>query len=426
MTDTVIRAEGLGKKYRIGHQTEGEPYTALRDVIARGSRALVRSATDMLRGRPIVTGDEVEEFWALKDVAFEVKRGEVVGVIGRNGAGKSTLLKVLSRITEPSAGRVTIRGRVASLLEVGTGFHPELTGRENIYLNGAILGMTRAEIRRKFDEIVAFAEVDRFLDTPVKRYSSGMYVRLAFAVAAHLDPEIFVVDEVLAVGDAEFQRKCLGKIGEVARGGRTVLFVSHNMVALKTLCDRVLLLKSGQMLDRFSSVIDAISSYQNDSTQLTKTWRNSHKCYQNKYLVPMLLSVSETGPAAERTIIIDFEVDILQSHPQLNIILIIRTLDDQVVLCSSPRDTTDAISRFDKGRKCFACKIPAALLNNTAYRFEISAVLHNIEYIWPPGTGPQVSLTIPIKENVSHFWGQRIGVVAPILEWTAGAYEGTA
>src|SRR5262245_36821271 len=227
--DVVIRAEGLGKKYVIGHQAERERYVALRDVIARSAKGFARSAMDMVRGRAIVAGDTTEEFWALKDVSFEVKRGEVVGIIGRNGAGKSTLLKVLSRITEPSAGRVMIKGRVASLLEVGTGFHPELTGRENIYLNGAILGMTRDEIRRKFDEIVAFAEVERFLDTPVKRYSSGMYVRLAFAVAAHLEPEILVVDEVLAVGDAEFQKKCLGKIGEVASHGRTVLFVSHNL-----------------------------------------------------------------------------------------------------------------------------------------------------------------------------------------------------
>jgi lipopolysaccharide transport system ATP-binding protein len=245
MSDVVIRAEGLGKKYLIGHQAKRERYTALRDVVASAARGLARSGANLLRGRPIVAGDQVEEFWALKDVSFDVRPGEVVGIIGRNGAGKSTLLKILSRITEPSAGRLTIKGRVASLLEVGTGFHPELTGRENIYLNGAILGMTRAEIRRKFDEIIAFAEVEKFLDTPVKRYSSGMYVRLAFAVAAHLEPEILVVDEVLAVGDAEFQRKCLGKIGEVASGGRTVLFVSHNMGAVRQLCARTILLAKG-------------------------------------------------------------------------------------------------------------------------------------------------------------------------------------
>jgi lipopolysaccharide transport system ATP-binding protein len=205
--DIVIRAEGLGKKYVIGHETQRERYVALRDVIARTAKGLVRSTMDLVSGRAIVPGDVAEEFWALKNVSFEVRRGEILGIIGRNGAGKSTLLKILSRITEPSEGRVSIVGRVASLLEVGTGFHPELTGRENIFLNGAILGMTRAEIRRKFDQIVAFAEVERFLDTPVKRYSSGMYVRLAFAVAAHLEPEILVVDEVLAVGDAEFQKK---------------------------------------------------------------------------------------------------------------------------------------------------------------------------------------------------------------------------
>src|SRR5438270_1293002 len=215
--DVVIRAEGLGKRYLIGHTAEREPYVALRDELIRGARNLWRKTADMVRGRPIIAGDTVEEYWALKDVSFDVKRGEVLGIIGRNGAGKTTLLKILSRITEPTEGRVTIRGRVASLLEVGTGFHPELTGRENIYLNGAILGMTHAEICRKFDEIVAFADVEKFLDTPVKRYSSGMYVRLAFSVGAHLDPEILVVDEVLAVGDAEFQKKCLGKMDEFSR-----------------------------------------------------------------------------------------------------------------------------------------------------------------------------------------------------------------
>jgi lipopolysaccharide transport system ATP-binding protein len=248
MSDVVIRAEGLGKRYLIGHETERESYVALRDVIARTARNFVRSAGNLLRGRQLVTGNQIEEFWALRDVDFEIRRGEVVGIIGRNGAGKSTLLKILSRITEPTTGRVEILGRVASLLEVGTGFHAELTGRENIFLNGAILGMSRAEIKRKFDEIVAFAEVEKFLDTPVKRYSSGMYVRLAFAVAAHLEPEILIVDEVLAVGDAEFQKKCLGKMKDVAGGGRTVLFVSHNMGAVRTLCDRAIQLNSGRVM----------------------------------------------------------------------------------------------------------------------------------------------------------------------------------
>jgi lipopolysaccharide transport system ATP-binding protein len=251
--DIVIRAEGLGKKYVIGHETERERYVALRDVIARGARNAWRMAADMVHGRVVVPGDTVEDLWALKDVSFEVKRGEVLGIIGRNGAGKSTLLKILSRITEPTEGRVTIKGRVASLLEVGTGFHPELTGRENISLNGAILGMTRAEIKRKFDEIVDFAEIDKFLDTPVKRYSSGMYVRLAFAVAAHLEPEILIVDEVLAVGDVAFQRKCLGKMRDVATGGRTVLFVSHNMSAVSGLTSRSMLMERGGIVMSGSS-----------------------------------------------------------------------------------------------------------------------------------------------------------------------------
>jgi lipopolysaccharide transport system ATP-binding protein len=245
--DVVIRAEGLGKKYLIGHQTSTAGYVALRDEITRAAKGFARSVHDLLRGRPLIPGDEVEEFWALKDVNFEIKRGDVVGIIGRNGAGKSTLLKILSRITEPSAGRVEIKGRVASLLEVGTGFHPELTGRENIFLNGAILGMSRAEIKGKFDEIVDFAGTAKFLDTPVKHYSSGMYVRLAFAVAAHLEPDILVVDEVLAVGDATFQRKCLGTLENIASCGRTVLFVSHNMTAVDTLCSTAFLLQDGSM-----------------------------------------------------------------------------------------------------------------------------------------------------------------------------------
>src|SRR5207302_5047094 len=239
MSDAIITVENLGKKYSLRHQ-RNERYTALRDVIAEKALGFFKN---LKSGNGVSVSKE--DFWALKDVSFEVQRGEVVGIIGRNGAGKSTLLKILSRITEPTTGRVRIKGRVASLLEVGTGFHPELTGRENIFLNGAILGMTKAEIKSKFDEIVAFAETEKFLDTPVKRYSSGMYVRLAFAVAAHLEPEILVVDEVLAVGDAEFQKKCLGKMEQVSRCGRTVLFVSHNMASVAHLCSRAIWLSRG-------------------------------------------------------------------------------------------------------------------------------------------------------------------------------------
>jgi lipopolysaccharide transport system ATP-binding protein len=245
MSDWIIKAEGLGKRYRIQHQQQGRRYKALRDVITDRAKSVVRGLWS--RG-PVVRGSTTEDFWALRDVSFQVRQGEVVGIIGRNGAGKSTLLKILSRITEPTEGQAVLRGRVASLLEVGTGFHPELTGRENIFLNGAILGMSRAEIRRKFDEIVAFAEVEKFLDTPVKRYSSGMYVRLAFAVAAHLEPEILVVDEVLAVGDASFQKKCLGKMQDVSSRGRTVLFVSHSMPTILRLCERVVLLQNGMVV----------------------------------------------------------------------------------------------------------------------------------------------------------------------------------
>jgi lipopolysaccharide transport system ATP-binding protein len=247
--EVVINVENLSKSYLIGHEI-GNPRVreSFREAVGRHAKNFARAAFDMARGRQLIAGDEVEEFWALKDVSFEVGRGEVMGIIGRNGAGKSTLLKILSRITEPTEGRVRIKGRVSSLLEVGTGFHPELTGRENIFLNGAILGMTKQEITAKFDQIVDFAEIEKFLDTPVKRYSSGMYVRLAFAVAAHLEPEILIVDEVLAVGDVMFQRKCLGKMQDVAQGGRTVIFVSHNMPSIIGLTNRAVLIKGGRLV----------------------------------------------------------------------------------------------------------------------------------------------------------------------------------
>jgi lipopolysaccharide transport system ATP-binding protein len=289
MSDYIIRVENLGKKYRIRHQPEQQRYVALRDVIASGVKGVgssvflgVRSwvpslglnSNGLIRPKhdpkskfqnPVPNIQHLtpntEDFWALKDVNFEVKQGEVVGIIGRNGAGKSTLLKILSRITKPTEGRVCIRGRVASLLEVGTGFHPELTGRENVFLNGAILGMTREDIKRKFDEIVAFAEAEKFLDTPVKRYSSGMYVRLAFAVAAHLEPDILVVDEILAVGDAEFQKKCLRKLESAAKNkGRAVLFVSHNMAPILALCTSAALLRRG-MIEAVGQVKDVVEQY---------------------------------------------------------------------------------------------------------------------------------------------------------------------
>ncbi len=267
----VIEVSGLSKQYRIGTRL---PYKSLRESIMNTLASPVRMfrgdsslKTSNLKPNTLHLKPNTDTIWALKDVSFEVKEGEVLGIIGRNGAGKSTLLKILSRVTEPTKGEVRIRGRVGSLLEVGTGFHPELTGRENIFLNGAILGMRKEEIKKKFDEIVAFAEVEKFLDTPMKRYSSGMYVRLAFAVAAHLEPEILLVDEVLAVGDAQFQKKCLGKMGEISKEGRTVLFVSHNMAAIANLCDSCILLNGGQI---HSAGIpnDVINQYLHNSQQV--------------------------------------------------------------------------------------------------------------------------------------------------------------
>ena len=271
MSNIAIAVKNLSKRYMVGHRSaQRENYTALRDVLSREARNFARKAIDVFRGRPIVQGDEIEEFWALKDVSFEVERGKVLGIIGRNGAGKSTLLKVLSRITEPDRGQAILHGRVASLLEVGTGFHPELTGRENIFLNGGILGMRRAEIKRKFDEIVEFSEAEKFLDTPVKRYSTGMYMRLAFAVAAHLEAEILIVDEVLAVGDASFQRKCLGKIQDVAQHGRTILFVSHNMAAVENMCNSALLLIDGQVVSQ-GTTSAVVQKYLGDLNSATAT-----------------------------------------------------------------------------------------------------------------------------------------------------------
>lgn len=270
MADTVIHVDKLGKRYQINEMKAA--YGTLRDALITAARAQFRKGLNQGASR-------FQEFWALQDVSFEVKQGEVLGIIGRNGAGKSTLLKILSRITEPTIGCIRMRGRVRALLEVGTGFHPELTGRENIYLNGVILGMKRAEIDRKFDEIVEFAELQQFLDTPVKRYSSGMYTRLAFSVAAHLEPEILIIDEVLAVGDAVFQRKCLGKMGAVAREGRTVLFVSHNMAAVQTLCTRALVLQNGTIVvdDSAPAAVAAYLSYLESAATQELTTRTERR-----------------------------------------------------------------------------------------------------------------------------------------------------
>ena len=294
MTKPIIEIENISKRYRIG--AHKEPYLSLRDEVARTARRITASLSRLTsRQRTKDQGQSETDFWALQDVSFSVKEGEAVGIIGRNGAGKSTLLKILSQITPPTEGKITMRGRVASLLEVGTGFHPELTGRENIFLNGTILGMTRAEVKRKFDEIVAFSEVEKFLDTPVKRYSSGMYVRLAFAVAAHLEPEILVIDEVLAVGDAEFQKKCLGKMGEVAKGGRTVLFVSHNMAAIQSLCTKCITLESGRVIAD-SDVLSAIRMYMNRNIDLSPV---DNQVLKKKSHITKIIMTNQSGEYAD-------------------------------------------------------------------------------------------------------------------------------
>ena len=273
MNDIAIRVENLSKQYFIGRKQES--YKTLRDTLSDAFVSPFRKARKLLRGQATGAAELDESIWALKDVSFEVKRGDVIGIIGRNGAGKSTLLKILSRITEPTTGHAEIRGRVGSLLEVGTGFHPELSGRENVFLNGTILGMRRAEIEKKFDEIVAFAEVEKFIDTPVKHYSSGMYLRLAFAVAAHLETEIMIVDEVLAVGDARFQKKCVDKMEDVGKKGRAVLFVSHNMPAITRLCDRTLLLDQGHIVvDGPTNQVVGVYLRTDNSTTAERIWPN--------------------------------------------------------------------------------------------------------------------------------------------------------
>ncbi len=269
-SNIAVSVSNVSKKYFLGHNLDrAANYSTLREVISKTAKDLVRKTTDMIAGRSILQGDSIEEFWALENISFDIEKGSTLGIIGRNGAGKSTLLKILSRITHPTEGSIKIHGQVSSLLEVGTGFHPELTGRENVFLNGAILGMSQAEIRSKFDEIVEFSGVEKFLDTPVKRYSSGMYIRLAFAVAANLEPDILIVDEVLAVGDAEFQKKCLGKMEEVGKDGRTVIFVSHNDHAIEKFCEKTIVLERGRVaiydktkvaLDYYSKMAGASSS----------------------------------------------------------------------------------------------------------------------------------------------------------------------
>jgi lipopolysaccharide transport system ATP-binding protein len=339
MSDVIIQARNLGKSYRVALSGQREKYTALRDVLSRRARTVWRT---LRRAQTDATHGQTEEFWALRDVSFAVRHGEAVAIIGRNGAGKSTLLKILSRITEPTAGRVSLRGRVASLLEVGTGFHPELTGRENIFLNGAILGMKRAEINRKFDEIVAFADVERFLDTPVKRYSSGMYVRLAFSVAAHLEPEVLVVDEVLAVGDAQFQQKCLGKMKQVSSEGRTVLFVSHNISAVKRLCTRAILLNAG-MIATAGPVGEVVGRYLNEANEVVKSRKelDIRSRDVNCTLSEFFIRDQNDG------LVVGLTLTGTHTLPMLGIGLTIRTDDGEIVQMLRPAKTGFGVRAAD-------------------------------------------------------------------------------
>jgi lipopolysaccharide transport system ATP-binding protein len=381
-SNAIIKIEGISKKYTLGSK---EPYYSLRDSFVNVFK----------KKKP------KEEFWALKDIIFDVEQGETIGIIGRNGAGKSTLLKILSRITPPTRGKITMHGRVASLLEVGTGFNPELTGRENIYLNGAILGMTKKEISRKFDEIVTFSEIEKFLDTPVKRYSSGMYVRLAFAVAAHLEPEILIVDEVLAVGDAQFQKKCLGKMGEVAKGGRTVLFVSHNMGAIRRLCSRSILLNSGKVVADGKSD-DVINQYlqshdtSENSTALKRNIENLPKSdvfefesvnlFQNNIQLQQFLV--ENGSELE----IEIKYKVLKETKGLRLYIDVCDNDENILLRSLHDEDLETIPTTNKGEYISRAFIPADFLAPMQYELKIQASIFDKGPCFP-----YPALEIPIQ-----------------------------
>lgn len=425
---TVITVENLGKKYLLKHQSSRQPYVALRDVMSDGMKKLGRRL--LLRGTAPVPDPGQEEFWALKDVSFEVKQGDRVGIIGRNGAGKSTLLKILSRITEPTTGSVRIKGRVASLLEVGTGFHPELTGRENIFLNGAILGMGRTEIKKKFDEIVAFAEVERFLDTPVKRFSSGMYVRLAFAVAAHLEPEILVVDEVLAVGDAQFQKKCLGKMEDVsAKEGRTVLFVSHNMTAVRQLCQKGIFLQFGCVADQgpCQRVIENYLGQIRDNTMKETDIKKALSVLPEDPVIRLTdVIINQPGDESDmwvtgKPIHISIRYQIKKSAANLRIFFDI--LDDsEVLMFRSFHDCdSDNAEMIEPGFYCSEATVPADFLAPLKYFIRIGATIFGSHSC----TGNHVLFPFRLYQsgrvNRAYTYEVYLGKFAPLIEWETDA-----
>ena len=418
MSDTVIEVENLSKKYIIGHQKQ-ERYTALRDVIADGARSFWRSLSGGGSGIP----ENKEEFWALKDVSFEVKQGECIGIIGRNGAGKSTLLKILSRITEPTTGRIKIKGRVASLLEVGTGFHPELTGRENIFLNGSILGMSRAEIKAKFDEIVDFAEVEKFLDTPVKFYSSGMYTRLAFAVAAHLDTEILVVDEVLAVGDAIFQKKCLGKMGDVAgQEGKTIFFVSHNMKAIETLCKTAIILNQGKIQAYGEAHLltkNYLSLHAETLYRLEKIWDSENMPGNNLIKIMSIRVIADVGYnqldiSCTTPIKVEIIYKILVEETPFILALHLKTLFGETVFATESKHTF-----LKQGIYKTECFIPSYLLNSRIYTFCLyfdRGYGHHLYKLEEDFLQFEVLEDLPRETGVPCS-GDYPGVVRPNLKW---------
>jgi lipopolysaccharide transport system ATP-binding protein len=422
MGQPVIKVENLAKEYVIGACDMGQ--VSFREM-------LTSSVLAPLRRFRKLSGNVAEEerFWAVKDVSFEVQPGEVVGVIGGNGAGKSTLLKILSRITDPTEGCVAIRGRAASLLEVGTGFHPELTGRENVFLNGAILGMSRKEVETKLEEIVDFSGIDKFLDTPVKRYSSGMQVRLAFAVAAHLEPEILIVDEVLAVGDAEFQRKCLGKMGDVARGGRTVLFVSHNMGAVRSLCSRCLVMTGGRLVfDGDPS--DAVANYLSDGNAGLigrSEWIWSEKEAPGKAGINLkrvkLIGSKSTGATfrSDESVTVTIEYDQSQYLRRIDIILSLLTINGEIVFVTGDGECRRGDS-FPPGHYMTSCTIPADLLNTTEYVIRLSAWGDNQQLL--PFTDLK-TLIIEGGDNAGPEDRRWPGVVRPKIEWQLTKTEQT-
>lgn len=433
MTDLAIQCRGLGKRYRRGNAAA---YRRFSEFLTGMATLPWQWATSLARRPPAAPaqpddGDGSGWFWALKDVDLDIRSGEVLGIIGRNGAGKSTLLKVLSRITEPTTGEADIYGRVGSLLEVGTGFHPELTGRENIYLYGAVLGMTRAEIRRKFDEIVSFAEVEQFLDLAVKRYSSGMYTRLAFAVAAHLDPEILIVDEVLAVGDAAFQSKCLGKMETVASHGRTVLFVSHNMQAIERLCDRTLLIRNGFLVRSDASTTDVIKQYlRGDERDTASSWTHDtgvgHAAdNRNLSVLRFWIGDDEGNPIAmpadrNGSVWVYIDTFIHTPDPALNIGYAI-TSDTGALLYWSLTTDGDVSQwpRLAKGPLRVRSRLPTSQLNEGVFHITLIASLHYREWIFEPGANsPSITLTLRGKFSDSPLWmSRRPGLLAPHLAW---------